>query len=69
MRLRHERIVGTHNVFTEACRYYIVMEYLAGDALEARLQARGALPPDEAVRIAVEVCQGLGVPDGLERCR
>jgi len=60
MRLRHERIVGTHNVFTEAGYYYIVMEYLAGDSLEARLKACGALPSDDAVRIAIEVCQGLG---------
>jgi eukaryotic-like serine/threonine-protein kinase len=59
MRLRHERIVGTHSVFTEAGHYYIVMEYLAGDSLEARLKARGALPPDESVRIAAEVCEGL----------
>ena len=60
MRLRHERIVGTHNVFSEAGHYYIVMEYLAGDSLETRLKARGALPVDEAVCIAVEVCQGVG---------
>jgi hypothetical protein len=59
MRLRHERIVATHSVFTEGGNYYIVMECMAGDSLEARLRERGSLPVDEAVRIAAEVCEGL----------
>jgi serine/threonine protein kinase len=59
MRLRHERIVATHNVFTEGGNYYIVMECMAGDSLEARLREWGPLPVDEAVRIAAEVCEGL----------
>jgi len=59
MRLRHERIVGTHNVFAEADHYYIVMEYLAGDSLEALLKAGGALPAEDAVHIALDVVEGL----------
>jgi serine/threonine protein kinase len=59
MRLTHEHIVRTHNVFSEGGNYYIVMEYLAGGSLEARLQARGQLPVDEAVRVAVQIADGL----------
>jgi serine/threonine protein kinase len=70
MRLRHERIVGTHNVFSEAGNYYIVMECMAGDSLEARLRERGPLPVDEAVRVAAEVCEGLDLAHkrGIVHC-
>ena len=30
MRLRRERIVGTHNIFQEGGNYHIVMEFMAG---------------------------------------
>jgi serine/threonine-protein kinase len=59
MRLQHERIVGTHAVFSERGNYYIVMEYLPGGSLEARLQKRVALPVDEAVHVAADVAEGL----------
>ena len=60
MRLTHEHIVRTHNVFSEGGNYYIVMEYLAGGSLEAWLEARGLLPVDEAVRVAAQIADGLG---------
>jgi eukaryotic-like serine/threonine-protein kinase len=59
MRLTHERIVWSHDVFAERGNYYIVMEYMAGGSLEARLERDGALPVGEAVRVAAEVCEGL----------
>lgn len=59
LRLRQERIVGTHNVFREGGNYYIVMECMAGGSLEESLQAHGPLPVDKAVQVAVEVCEGL----------
>jgi serine/threonine protein kinase len=57
--LAHEHIVRTYNVFQESGNYYIVMECMAGGSLEDRLREQGALPMDEAVRIAAEVCGGL----------
>jgi tRNA A-37 threonylcarbamoyl transferase component Bud32 len=59
MELAHDRIVRTHNVFQEGGNYYIVMECMGGGSLEDHLRARGALPVDEAVRIAAQVCEGL----------
>jgi serine/threonine-protein kinase len=65
MRLRHERIVGTHAVFSERGNYYIVMEYMPGGSLEARLQERAALSVDEAVHVASDVAEGLAYAHGL----
>jgi eukaryotic-like serine/threonine-protein kinase len=59
MRLTHERIVRTHDVFVERGNYYIAMEYMAGGSLEARLKEGGAPPVEAAVRVAAEVCEGL----------
>jgi hypothetical protein len=70
MRLTHERIVRTHNVFSEGANYYIVMEFMAGGSLEDRLRGRGPLPVGEAVRIAAQVCDGLAYAhrEGVVHC-
>jgi serine/threonine protein kinase len=60
MRLTHEGIVRTYDLFREGENYYIAMEYLPGGSLEDRLQAQGVLPIDEATRIVAEVCEALG---------
>ncbi|MFH1436954.1 MAG: serine/threonine-protein kinase [Pseudomonadota bacterium] len=39
--------------------FYIVMEYLDGRDMAAVLDEKGSLPPDEAVRIVVQVLQAL----------
>ena len=59
MRLTHERIVRTYDIFREGSSYYIVMEYLSGGSLEEHLRARRLLPISEVLRIATEVCDGL----------
>jgi eukaryotic-like serine/threonine-protein kinase len=70
MRLRHKRIVATHNLFSEGDNYYIVMELMPGGSLEASLQERGVLPVDEAVRIAADACEGLACAheEGVVHC-
>jgi eukaryotic-like serine/threonine-protein kinase len=59
LRLTHERIVRTYHVFSGGSNYYIAMEYMPGGSLEARLREGGLLDVDEAVRVAVQVCEGL----------
>jgi eukaryotic-like serine/threonine-protein kinase len=59
LRLTHEQIVRTYHVFGEGANYCIVMEYMAGGSLEARLQERGPVPPEEAARAIAQVCDGL----------
>jgi serine/threonine protein kinase len=65
IRLTHEHIVRTYNVFTQPgpageARYYIVMEYMPGGSLADRLRQEGALAPAEAARVTAQVCEGLG---------
>ncbi len=59
MRLAHDRIVRTHNVFVEGGNYYIAMEYMPGGSLEERLRDGQYLAVDEVIRVAVQVAEGL----------
>jgi eukaryotic-like serine/threonine-protein kinase len=56
--LDHPYACAIHEVSAEEGRPYIVMEYVEGETLAARLQ-RGPLPPEEAVRLAGEIAEAL----------
>src|SRR3984957_13315806 len=53
--LNHPHICALHDVGPD----YLVMEYIEGETLEARIK-KGPLPPDQALKVAVEVASGLG---------
>jgi formylglycine-generating enzyme required for sulfatase activity/dienelactone hydrolase/predicted Ser/Thr protein kinase len=53
--LNHPHICALHDVGPN----YLVMEYIEGETLAARIK-KGALPLDEALRIAIEVADALG---------
>jgi serine/threonine protein kinase len=57
--LTHPNIVTIFETEQENGRYFIVMEYLEGDNLRQKMDREGPLPPDEAVRIATQVLDGL----------
>ena len=57
--LDHPHIVRIYDVGLSGDRPYLVAELLDGETLRERL-ARGAVPPGEARRIAIEVARGLG---------
>jgi serine/threonine protein kinase/HD-like signal output (HDOD) protein len=57
--IRHPNIVEVTDLGLHGGQPYIVMEYLAGETLEARL-ARGRLSETEAVRIVRQVASALG---------
>ena len=58
--LGHEHIVEVHDFnVTEDGEAYMVMEYLAGEDLAARI-ARGALPLGDVVRIVDQLASALG---------
>ena len=56
--LNHPRICTLHDVGEHAGRTFLVLEYLDGETLAAVL-ARGPLPLDRALDIALQVAEGL----------
>ncbi len=62
---RSRNIVDVYDMFLENDTAYIVMEYLEGETLEARLERVGSLPPDEVQWLAEALCEALAeVHDG-----
>ena len=70
MRLRHQRIVATHHAFPESDNYYIVMEYMPGGSLQQRLRDSGPAPVQDALALAIELCDGLSHAhqEGIVHC-
>jgi hypothetical protein len=57
-RCKHPNIVDIHAIGDDDGQPYMVLEYVEGESLQARLQ-RGPLAPAEAVAILVQVARGL----------
>ncbi len=58
--LDHPHICAVHDVGEHGGTHYIVMQYLEGDTLAARLaRTKGPLPLDQALKIAVEIADAL----------
>ncbi|MDZ4401673.1 protein kinase [Prosthecobacter sp.] len=59
-RLSHPNIVPVHDFGeTGDGQLFYVMEFIEGDDLAKRIEAGGKLPPEEALRIALAVCDAL----------
>jgi eukaryotic-like serine/threonine-protein kinase len=56
--LNHPNICTLYDVGHQAGTSYLVLEYLEGETLAARIQ-RGAVPPGEALPIAIAICEAL----------
>jgi len=63
-RLRHPNIVQVHDFNIDGETYYMVMEYLVGETLQARLKRLNAsnrhMPLDEALRLCIQLCDAAG---------
>jgi serine/threonine protein kinase len=55
----HEHVVPIHNVETDGQSPYLVMRYVAGESLQARIDRQGSLEVCEILRIANQVASGL----------
>jgi serine/threonine protein kinase len=62
-RARHPHIVDVTDMGTDAGQTYLVMEYLEGEDLEARL-ARGSLTVEETIDIALPVVAAVAAAHG-----
>ncbi|SDG62776.1 Protein kinase domain-containing protein [Sinosporangium album] len=58
-RLRHPSIATVHDVIVEEGRPWLVMELLAGDALNQVVARGGPLPPHQVARVGVGVAGAL----------
>lgn len=58
-RLQHPNIITLYSVLELPIGFVLVMEYVAGQTLQQRLQGSGALDPGEAVWIFEQALQGL----------
>src|SRR5437879_11879634 len=57
--LSHPTIVAVYDVGEVDGSPFIVMEYLAGGSLKQKIEGTGPLKPGDAVRVAIEVANGL----------
>lgn len=57
--LSHPNVVGVYDVGQDGDTHYMVMEYVEGSTLKEMIVQRGALPVEEAVRIAEQICDAL----------
>ena len=55
----HQHVVPIHNVETEREIPFLVMHYVAGQSLQARIDRTGALTVEEILRIGMQVAAGL----------
>jgi eukaryotic-like serine/threonine-protein kinase len=59
MKLDHKNIVRGVAVAEDHGYYYFAMEYVVGSSVADMIKKSGALPPDEATSIVLQVCEGL----------
>ncbi|MCA9036341.1 MAG: serine/threonine protein kinase, partial [Planctomycetaceae bacterium] len=55
----HEHVIPIHDVLTDSDTPYLVMQYVPGQSLQARVDERGPLEAKEVLRIARQVAAGL----------
>src|SRR5215472_18161012 len=56
--LSHPNVCHLYDVGQQDDTHYLVMEYLEGETLADRLR-KGPLPLDQALKVGIEICDGL----------
>ncbi len=56
----HEHVVSIHNVETDSELPFLVMQYVAGESLQQRMERVGSLQLCEILRIGMQTASGLG---------
>ncbi|XZE18682.1 serine/threonine-protein kinase [Pirellulaceae bacterium SH449] len=55
----HEHVVAIHNVDSNAKLPYLVMQFVSGESLQARVDREGPLDADRILRIGIQAALGL----------
>ena len=55
----HEHVVAIHNVETKGAAPFLVMQYVAGESLQQRIDRDGPLELREILRIAMQTASGF----------
>lgn len=55
----HENVVPIHNVDTDGKLPFLVMQYVAGESLQGRVDRSGSLGTQETLRIGCQIANGL----------
>ncbi|MCH9725510.1 MAG: serine/threonine protein kinase, partial [Planctomycetes bacterium] len=55
----HEHVVAIHNVEADDQNPFLVMQYVAGESLQARVDREGPLDAKEVMRIGIQAASGL----------
>ncbi len=57
--LEHPNVVSIYAMRVEEKQFYMIMEYLPGGSLRDLLKKQGKLPLEQAVNLAIGICEGL----------
>ena len=57
--LHHPNIIATLDMGQDGDLHYIVLEYIQGRTLKELIQERGRLPADQALEIAIQLCDAV----------
>ena len=55
----HDHVVPIYDVVADANTCYFVMQYIAGESLQERVDRRGPLPTEDVLRISAQTAAGL----------
>lgn len=58
--LIHPNIVTVHDVGNDGTTHFIVMELVEGRDLKKIIKDQGALPVDRVLKLAIQICAGIG---------
>jgi serine/threonine-protein kinase len=58
-KLNHPSIATLYSFFRQGDHFFMVMEYVVGQTLDAAIRQSGALPPDRAVSIMTQALDGI----------
>ena len=66
--LQHPNIVGVFDRGEWDGTYYIAMEFLEGQTLKQLVREHGAMPPDLAIDITIQVLRAAASPTSAASC-